>query len=92
MSYQVDRRTVVRWLRDHDFRELPRRSAPYTKYTLDGQTGNVSVPDTGPVDLRKCHVSLIIRALADMGFDPDTTRAELKTGRWVKPNRDQRES
>lgn len=86
MSYQVDRRTVVKWLRDHNFRELPSKSTPYTKYTLDGTAGNVSVPNNGPTDLRKCHVSLIIRALAHMGFDPDTTRTELKTGRWSKPD------
>jgi hypothetical protein len=85
MAHQVDRHTVTKWLRDHGFRKLPGNAKGYDRYQLDGTTGTVSLRDHGPTDLRKCHVSVIIRTLTQMGFDSATTRAELRTKHWPKP-------
>jgi predicted RNA binding protein YcfA (HicA-like mRNA interferase family) len=75
MSYEVTRRRLERWLRDHGFVELTSRKTGHRHFALGSL--KITVPGHGPQDLTKKHVALIVRQLAGAGFDKETVRREL---------------
>jgi predicted RNA binding protein YcfA (HicA-like mRNA interferase family) len=80
MANQLDRRTLERWLQDHGFSLRTGRASGHKHYSNGVYT--VTVPGHGPQDLTKKHVGMILRGLAQAGFDRETVRGEWARGSW----------
>lgn len=75
MTHEVTRRRLERWLLVHGFVELPGKKTGHRQFGRGSL--KITVPGHGPQDLTKKHVALILRQLAQGGFDKDTVRREL---------------
>jgi predicted RNA binding protein YcfA (HicA-like mRNA interferase family) len=75
MAGQVTRRQLEAWLLDNGFRRLKGKMSGHLQFERDGL--KITVPGHGAQDLTKKHVGLIIRALANAGFDRERLRREL---------------
>jgi predicted RNA binding protein YcfA (HicA-like mRNA interferase family) len=72
---QVTRRSLEAWLVEHGFQRLKGKMTGHVQYERAGV--KITVPGHGPQDLSKKHVGLIVRALANAGFDREQVRREL---------------
>ena len=72
----VDRRTLIRWMLDHGFRELKGNGSGH-RYFGRGSL-KVTVPGHGRNDLRKEVLSKLIRTLETAGFSKAQVRRELR--------------
>ena len=75
MPHEVTRRRLERWLLDHGFVELPRKGSGHRHFVRGGL--KITMAGHGPQDLTKKHVALLIRHLAENGFDKEAVRREL---------------
>jgi predicted RNA binding protein YcfA (HicA-like mRNA interferase family) len=75
VANQVTRRQLEAWLLDNGFRRLKGGMSSHVQYERQGV--KITVPGHGPQDLTKKHVALILRALAQAGFDREAVRRAL---------------
>ena len=75
VANQVDRKTMVRWLLQNGFSELPGKATGHRFFAKDGV--KITISSHGPSDLTKKNVAFILRSLARIGFDPADVRRQL---------------
>lgn len=78
MSHAVDRRTVLRWLADNGFTELPGTATGHRYFKRDGH--KVTVAAHGRSELTRKNLALLVRALERAGFDKAKTLEQLRRG------------